>query len=185
MAFSERVSGPELSKFFTKNCSNSSMSFSTSASRSGPDVALDAMVIAIGEVYNMIRRIQETDAEAVAALDAELFPQVCWNENTVRREIKLGWGLVCMDPKGRVIGFLLVRLDGGMADIIRVGVTKKQQGKGHGRALLQDAVDKLSGPIMLTVEKTNETAKHLYLSEGFVPRGQAGDTALILVRDQR
>lgn len=132
----------------------------------------------------MIRRTQEADAEAVAALDAELFPELCWNENSIKREIKLGWGLVITDQKGRIIGYLLVRLDGQIADIIRVGVTKKHQGKGHGRALLREAIDKLSSPMMLTVRKNNKAAKKLYLSAGFVPRGFDGEEGFILVRDQ-
>ena len=133
----------------------------------------------------MIRRIQEDDAERVAELDGELFPEICWNENTLRREIRLGWGLVVTDSKERVIGFLLTRLDGQMTDITRVGVTKKQQGKGHGRALLRKAIEELDGPMMLTVRRDNEAAKKLYTSEGFVATSLTGEGAVILVRDPR
>jgi ribosomal protein S18 acetylase RimI-like enzyme len=131
----------------------------------------------------MIRRTQEADAEAIAELDGELFPNICWNENTIRKEIKLGWGLVVTTEKGKVVGFLMVRLDGGLADIIRVGISKKHQHKGHGRALLRQALEDLSSTMMLTVRKDNEAAKKLYLSEGFAPIAAVGDDALILVRE--
>ena len=133
----------------------------------------------------MIRRVQETDAEAISELDYELFPHICWNENSARREIKLGWGLVTTNAKNKVIGFLMIRLDGKMADVIRVGVSPKYQSKGHGRAMLRQAIEEFSGgPMMLTVRRANEAAKKLYLSEGFVPTSAVDDIALILVRDQ-
>lgn len=133
----------------------------------------------------MIRRIQETDAARVAALDAELFPEICWNENTVRREIQLGWGLVASDPKGKILGYLLARLDGQIADITRVGVTKKFQRRGFGRLLLRAAIDVAEGgPLMLTVRRDNEAAKKLYLQERFTARSVTKEGALILVRDQ-
>lgn len=132
----------------------------------------------------MVRRIQETDAERVAELDAELFPEICWNENTVRREIHLGWGLVATDGKGKVLGFLLARLDGQMTDVTRVGVTKKHQGKGLGSALVHAAIEVVEGgPMMLTVRRDNEVAKKLYMKEGFTPRSVTKEGAFILVRD--
>jgi ribosomal-protein-alanine N-acetyltransferase len=138
----------------------------------------------MGELYTMIRRAQEGDAESLEALDGELFPDLCWNANTIKREIKLGWALVAVDPKGRVVGYLIARLDGGMADIIRVGVTKKQQRKGYGRALLKEAVDKISGPMMLTVKRDNAGALKIYKEAGFRASSMVGEDALILVLDQ-
>lgn len=133
----------------------------------------------------MVRRIQETDAARVAELDAELFPEICWNENTVRREIQLGWGLAALDTKGRIIAFLLTRLDGQMTDITRVGVTKKFQRRGFGRMLLRSAIGVVEGgPMMLTIRKDNEAAKKLYLKEGFTARSATKEGGIILVRDQ-
>lgn len=133
----------------------------------------------------MVRRIQETDAARVAELDAELFQEICWNENTVRREISLGWGLVDTDSKGKVIGFLLARLDGQMTDITRVGIAKAHQRKGLGRFLVRAAIGVVGGgPMMLTVRKDNEGAKKIYLKEGFVPKSLTKEGALILVREQ-
>lgn len=129
----------------------------------------------------MIRRTQETDAPAIAALDADLFPALCWNENSVRREIKLGWGLVIL-RKNVVIGYLLARLDGDMADLIRVGISAKYQRRGYGRALLREAIAQLDGSMMLTVELSNKAATSLYLSEGFTPKSAIGTTAVVLVR---
>lgn len=131
----------------------------------------------------MIRRTQETDAQAIAELDGELFPTTCWNENSVKREIKLGWSLVATDSKGRVVGYLLARLNGDIADIIRVGVTKKHQRKGHGRAMVLEAIERIAGRVMLTVRRDNEPAKALYKSLGFQPTSMIEEEALILVRD--
>lgn len=131
----------------------------------------------------MIRRIQESDAAAVAALDGELFPDICLNENSISREIKIGWGLVVTDQKNRVIGFLLVRLDGAIADIVRLGIAKKHQSEGHGKALLKKAIDELSCKMMLTVHRDNDIAKRLYLGEGFKPVSSTKEGGVILVRN--
>lgn len=130
----------------------------------------------------MIRRTQETDAAAIAALDWELFPELCLNETSILREIKIGWGLVATDQKGKVIGFLMARMDGPIADIIRIGITKKHQGKGEGRAMLKMAIEELSCTMMLTVRRDNEVAKKLYLSEGFKPASTERAGGVILVR---
>lgn len=131
----------------------------------------------------MIRRTQEADAEAIEVLDAELFTDVCWNANTILKEIKLGWGLVATTEKGKVIGFLMTRLDGDLADVIRVGVSKKHQHKGYGRLMLKQAIEMLSSPMMLTVRKDNQAARKLYMGEGFEPIASMDD-AIILMRAQ-
>lgn len=128
-----------------------------------------------------IRELQDQDAVRVSDLDGELFPDLSWNEYTIQREAQLGWGLV-IQQEDLVVGYLLVRIDHDLSDIIRVGITKTHQGRGLGRELLQGALRRIDGRAMLTVHRDNYRARKLYLTEGFVPVGIAGE-GILMVRE--
>lgn len=69
---------------------------------------------------------------------------------------------------------------GGDARILSVGVRTEDQGKGIGRALLQQALDRfdrLGEPLVqLEVRPWNEPALRLYLRYGFVETGRSRDS---------
>ena len=130
----------------------------------------------------MIQELQDEDAVRVSELDGELFSDVSWNEYSIQREARLGWGLV-LRHEDLIVGYLLVRIDHDLSDIIRVGITKTHQGQGLGRELLQEALRRIDGRTMLTVHRDNYRARKLYLTEGFIPVGIAGQ-GILMVREQ-
>lgn len=128
-----------------------------------------------------MRRAIQADAEHIAHLEAELFPDNNMNEVTISKELSVGLGWVAYD--GILVGYLLAHRDGDLLDIIRLGVGPGYQGMGIGRSLL-DQVLKQTGTAMLTVKKTNQVAMKLYLQRGFKIVGHlAGDTGWVMKRD--
>src|SRR3990172_848179 len=128
-----------------------------------------------------MRRASRADAESIAELETELFPDNNMNDVTIGNELSVGLGWVIYDEV--LVGYLLAHRDGELLDIIRLGVRSGYQGMGVGRALLEEAL-KQTETAMLTVKKSNQTALRLYLRRGFRIVGHlAGDTGWVLRRD--
>lgn len=124
----------------------------------------------------MLRVARVEDAPAIAELEMELFPGECFNEYTIRRELEVGIGWVEDEPFS---GYVLVRLDGELADITRLGVSEEFQGKGVGSRLLEKALT-TAPKIMLSVRKYNLRALKLYLTRGFKITAEIGDSWVML-----
>jgi len=97
----------------------------------------------------------------------------------------------------RVIGFVLVRVAAGEAEILTIVVRPEYRGRGHGRLLMEEALRRLYrdrvAACFLEVEATNTAAVGLYRSLGFVVVGerkryyadpQSGDGAALVMRVQ-
>lgn len=93
-----------------------------------------------------------------------LFPENCFNETTLAREIELGFCWV-ETAQGRIIAYALVRA-GDIHDLLRLGVHPDHQGRGIGKALLLKVLEQRK-PVILTVREENKGALRLYLRNGF------------------
>lgn len=118
-----------------------------------------------------MRGATRADAEAIAALDMELFPDNCFNERTIGLEIAAGSGLVIYDHE-ELAAYTLVRWDWDLVDIIRIGVRPKYQGRGLGTRLLLATMHSTNLDVMLCVDKANRRAQALYFGHGFNIIGQ-------------
>jgi ribosomal protein S18 acetylase RimI-like enzyme len=71
----------------------------------------------------------------------------------------------------RIVGKVNLQLVNGLGGIYGLGVLPEHRGKGLGRAILVEAIEKLQAAgaarIMLQVEAGNATALNLYTSCGF------------------
>jgi [ribosomal protein S18]-alanine N-acetyltransferase len=120
-----------------------------------------------------MRPVTTDDADALAQLDALLFPENCFNETTLANEVRLGKGW-CIDSKDRLVplaAYALVRDDGYVLDLLRLGVHAAFQRRGLGRLLLERVLQE-ERPTMLTVRANNATALRLYLKHGFQLTGR-------------
>jgi ribosomal protein S18 acetylase RimI-like enzyme len=117
------------------------------------------------------------DAEAISALDDEIFPEEGMSPNTVMREIAAGQGLL-LERSGELLGYVLFR-PGAMGDILRIAV--REAGKGRGSRLLRHALGAMCGPVLLTVRKGNRKAVKLYDAFGFRVVGEL-ETSWVMVR---
>lgn len=120
-----------------------------------------------------INEVKIADAEQIAELDMALFPDNCFNEQTLKKEISIGGGYTYYQA-GKLIGYLVLRWDfeNELMDIIRIGVQPSFQGLGVGRALLTAALTANASDAMLMAKKDNLRALRLYKKFGFEIVGQ-------------
>jgi len=117
-----------------------------------------------------MRPLLPDDAEDIAALEVELFPDNCFNERTIRKEIEAGEGWCLRLFHGELIGYAMTRSNEGLRDLTRLGVKDLFRKKAHGVRLLDEVIEvaKHAGEtLMLCVRKDNELVVHWYLRRGF------------------
>ena len=117
-----------------------------------------------------MRPVTVEDSDELSLLEMDLFPDNCLNEYTLAREIDLGQGFIVTDNH-KIVAYMLMRGDGYLMDIMRLGVVAGYQGQGLGTRLLRVGMQ-LAEQVMLTVETKNERALRLYDRHGFQIVGQ-------------
>ncbi len=104
--------------------------------------------------------------------------------------------VLCAFAEGRMVGACTVGYEGSRAEINGLVVSRKEQGKGYGQAIVGILVDRLSAKgleILLDVDSVNANALHIYRKAGFVPtmakdywrRRLPGGNAALLLRELR
>ncbi len=146
------------------------MSWSTSASTSLPPT--DTFTDMIEHLPYRVRVVDSKDIGQLVELEALLFPDNNMNERTLEIEIQHGVCLV-VERDDRVVGYVLVRRDRDITDVLRLGVQPEHQGRGVGARLLVAAIGR-SCSAMLTVAKINEPALQPYEKMGFKISGELG-----------
>lgn len=112
-----------------------------------------------------MRAVTIDDADELASIEMKLFPDNCFNERTLAREIELGSGFVITDG-WRIVAYVMLRGDRYLVDIMRLGVVPEFQGRGLGTQLLQHSAEQAEHA-MLTVHAENKRALQLYSRHGF------------------
>lgn len=114
-------------------------------------------------------------AQAVAALDREVFAGDAWPEVLVREELQSPWGTYLgVWDEGKLVAYGGIKgdLEG---DLMTLGVKESWRGRGLGRAIsaaLIDAAHKRGmRALVLEVRAGNEPAVRLYTDLGFVALG--------------
>lgn len=108
----------------------------------------------------------------VEELEGQLFDN-SFNATTIARELDSGAKLWVVEGPTCLEGYMLLRTEGGMTDILRLGVRPTFQGRGIGSALLREAKSSFRR-LMLCVRKVNTRAIQLYQRHGFVITGDLG-----------
>ena len=129
-----------------------------------------------------LRPMRWWDVEAVAELDAELFPHAPWGPEQLWGELahvpETRWYAVHEDDAGidGYVGLFAVPPDG---DVATIAVAPRSQRRGLGRALLDALVAEARrrgvAQLFLEVLETNEPAIALYESSGFESQGRRRD----------
>jgi ribosomal-protein-alanine N-acetyltransferase len=129
---------------------------------------------------SLLRRATVDDVPALALLDQHLFPENAMGECLLEGELRAGWGLVLGEP---LSGYVLVREEGTLVDITRLGVHPAREGQGMGGRLLDAvlaAVLVRRGRAMLTVKKKdNGRAIQIYRRRGFAIVAELQDAWLM------
>lgn len=120
----------------------------------------------------MIRKMTERDLDEVVRIEQESFP-VPWSREAYMGELKNNFAvyLVC-DYEGEVAGYGGIWIVFEEAHITNIAVDKRFRGMGMGKRLLEElemiAREKNALRIILEVRPSNEVARRLYQSMGFV-----------------
>ena len=94
----------------------------------------------------------------------------------------------------KIVGYVMVIYDYGIPeyDIWHMMIDQSEQGKGYGRAALQNVLDYIrekpfgdSDRVALTCNKENQTAMKLYLKAGFAPTGRSDEDEIELAMQLR
>lgn len=113
------------------------------------------------------------DAADIAALDAACFGGGAWNAASVRAELTRAGACGRWVPgQAYALGWALA----GEAELVRIGVTPDQRGKGVGGAVLAAFLDQTRGSgaqaTWLEVRADNGPALAIYRRAGFVTTGR-------------
>ncbi|HET7900032.1 MAG TPA: ribosomal protein S18-alanine N-acetyltransferase [Candidatus Nanopelagicales bacterium] len=129
-----------------------------------------------------LRPMRWWDIEAVAALDAELFPHDPWSAEQLWGELahvpETRWYAVHDDDAGvdGYVGLYAVPPDG---DVATIAVATRSQRRGLGRELLDALVDEARHrgvtQLFLEVLESNQPALALYEATGFERQGRRRD----------
>lgn len=117
----------------------------------------------------VIRTAKEPDIPDLAQLETLSFADP-WSQTSLLEELNhsAGLSLVAEDPAGQpsIVGYLLLRLTGSEAELLRIAVHPERRLRGLGRSLLQRAFDELVSRqvkcCFLEVRSDNQAALALY-----------------------
>lgn len=124
----------------------------------------------------VFRKATNNDAREIARQDSIYFgDQPGANDEVImlpEEEERKGVIILLAEKDGEIIGKVHLQLVSGVGVIYGLGVLPQYRGKGYGRALLMEGIQKLkqtgARKITLQVVVDNASALHLYQSSGFV-----------------
>ncbi len=121
----------------------------------------------------VLRELEWTDLEALAALETELFVDDPWSVQTWWAELAgrpRRHYVVAVDGD-EVVGYAGLDLGGDTADLMTIATAPAVRGHGLGRVLLAELVRRAEADgaeaLLLEVRADNEPAKRLYDRQGF------------------
>jgi ribosomal-protein-alanine N-acetyltransferase len=116
------------------------------------------------------------DLDAVVAAETTLHASP-WTRGQFAGSLAAGHDAVlARDDAGRLVGYGVVMLAPGDADLLNISVLAEFQRQGHGAALLQQMIEraraKQATRMLLEVRATNQPALALYAQQGFAEIGR-------------
>ena len=118
-----------------------------------------------------IRRAAPSDTAAIAALEAEIFPDA-WGEAAILSYIDTTF---VAEIDGVLGAYLISNLIAPEGELYRIAVEKAQRERGIGKRLLSFAIEELTSrglsSFFLEVREQNAPARALYGSLGFIECG--------------
>ncbi|MDF2093802.1 ribosomal protein S18-alanine N-acetyltransferase [Knoellia sp. 3-2P3] len=121
----------------------------------------------------VLRELRWTDIGELAALERELFPHDAWSEPTWWSELagRPRRDYVVEEDAGGIAGYAGLDVGSEVADVMTIAVAPRAQGRGLGRTLLEELVDRArrrgAEYLMLEVRDDNLPARRLYERAGF------------------
>lgn len=123
----------------------------------------------------MVRSLEESDLDAIAGLESDLFAEGAWSRDLVEEEVHspARTYLVVSDmaAPSRPLAYGGFWFDGDDAELMTIGVDRAWQGRGIGKTLLRALMDRArilkARRMLLEVRVDNDPALALYRGLGF------------------
>lgn len=125
---------------------------------------------AVAMDISRFRPMAAEDLEVVATIEQDiyLFP---WSTGNFRDSLNAGYSCWVQLADGVPVGYAVMMLAAGEAQLLNLGIAKPYQRRGLGRRLLQHMIKVARGHhaniMLLEVRPSNTAARRLYLDTGF------------------
>ncbi|WP_421743567.1 ribosomal protein S18-alanine N-acetyltransferase [Cellulomonas sp.] len=124
----------------------------------------------------VVRALRPADLPALVRMEVELFEAAAWSPESLASEIGgLGRWYVGAVVDGELVGYAGLWFDGFDAQVMTIGTDARFQGRGLGRRMLENLLDRArtlgAAVVLLEVRVDNDPAIHLYESVGFEKLG--------------
>jgi ribosomal-protein-alanine N-acetyltransferase len=121
------------------------------------------------------RSMLEQDLASVMQIEVSAYPQP-WTEGIFRDCFKADCQCTLYELEGELIGYSVMSMAAGEAHVLNLCIHPEYQGKGLGRAVLEQVLMVAggghTGTVFLEVRISNAAARRLYESAGFNEIGQ-------------
>ena len=116
------------------------------------------------------RAMTPEDIDAVMQIELQAYPHP-WTRVIFRDCLKAGYHGIIAAQDGREIGYAMLSVAVGEAHLLNLCIHPLQQGRGHGRQLLNRVFEEASRrgaeTLFLEVRASNRIAQSLYVESGF------------------
>jgi ribosomal-protein-alanine N-acetyltransferase len=128
----------------------------------------------------LIRTPTSADAPALAALEAQIFPETAWSEASLRAQLADGDSWVALvGPPDSPLAYVIIRVAADEAELLRVGVLPRARRRGLAGALLSAgaawAAQRGARRLFLEVDAADPVALAFYGAAGFGSTGRRRD----------
>lgn len=120
------------------------------------------------------RAMTHQDIPELEAIEQQAGPHP-WNQKHYLNSIDSGYLCMVAEHEGRIVAQGVVMLVAGEASLLILTVSRNEQGKGFGAAMLNQLIDasaKQAETLFLEVRESNKKAFSLYLKSGFSEIGR-------------
>lgn len=126
---------------------------------------------AVLKEFSHFRPMTMQDLESVAAIERDIY-QFPWSLGNFRDSLSAGYGCWVNELDGMAVGYAVMTLAAGEAQLLNLAVAKPYQRRGLGRGLLQYMIkvarDYHATTMLLEVRPSNRAGRRLYLDTGFI-----------------
>ncbi len=125
--------------------------------------------------YIRLRQMQEEDLPIILEIEITSYP-VPWTWQIFQDCLKVGYVARVLEVNNRIVGYGLMSVGAGEANILNICVHPLYQHQGYGRRILKHLLalarqDQVK-TVFLEVRVSNQVAIHIYLKTGFKPVGR-------------
>jgi ribosomal-protein-alanine N-acetyltransferase len=122
------------------------------------------------DTKGQFRLMVEDDLDVIIAIEESIHP-FPWTRGIFYDCINVGYLCLLLEVDGKIVGYAVMSIAVGEAHLLTIVVAKDEQGKGYGKKILNEMIQRAAGDnantMYLEVRISNKTAIQLYHQRGF------------------